>query len=301
MGRPVAGDEAAPLGPGLHWAFPYPVDEVVKIPVGEVQTVNSTIGWYATTPALEAARNEPPPGETLSPIKDGYVLTGDGNIVHVRGTLRYRIAEPGLRYALELQNASNHVQNAFNRALLFAAAHSTVEVTRDTTAFREQATARLNQLVEDQALGINVEQITVQVIPPRQLTADFVKVLEAEVKTSTALNDARKYANEAVSKAQAEAKGRVNTAEAGRKAMVEQVTAEARRFNDLLPEYRRNPQLFRELRYAEAMQKVYTNVSEKVVLQERGDGRPRELRLLLSREPQKSRSIDVPKPHEDKH
>ena len=40
---------------GAHWAFPYPIDEVVKIPITEIQTVESTAGWYATTKAQEAA------------------------------------------------------------------------------------------------------------------------------------------------------------------------------------------------------------------------------------------------------
>jgi membrane protease subunit HflK len=133
------------------------------------------------------------------------------------------------------------------------------------------------------------------------LTADFVRVLEAEVKSSTALNDARKSANEAFSKAQAEARARVNTAEAERKALVEQVASEAKRFSDLLPEYRKNPALFRDLHYAEALQRIYPNVSEKVIVQERGNGQPRELRLLLSREPPKPKAIDIPKAHEDKH
>ncbi len=301
FGKPLPGDEASPLGPGLHWAFPYPIDEVVKIPVGEVQTVTSTIGWYYTTPAMEAAKNEPPPGPTLNPNTEGYLLTGDGNIVHARGALRYRIAEPGLRYALDFLAASNLVQNAFNSALLYAAAHSTVEVTRDSTAFREKAAARLNDLIAGQNLGITVEQLAVQVIWPRYLNTDFVRVIEAEIKSSTARNEARKYESETLNKARAEARVRINSAEAERKALVDMVAADARRFTDLLPEYRKNPQLFRDLRYAEALQRIYPNVSEKVVLQERGDGRARELRLLLSREPAKATSIEIPKAHEDKH
>ena len=54
FGRPVGEGEDALLGPGFHWAWPPPIDEVVKIPIGQVQTVQSTIGWYATTAAREA-------------------------------------------------------------------------------------------------------------------------------------------------------------------------------------------------------------------------------------------------------
>src|SRR5712664_3910873 len=140
FGKPVGEGEDALLGPGFHWAWPPPIDEVVKIPIGQVQTVQSTIGWYATTAAREATGAEPPPGTSLNPATDGYLLTADGNIIHARGTLRYRISEPGLRYEFDFVNASNLVQNAFNNALNYAAANYTVDdvLTRDTAGFREK-------------------------------------------------------------------------------------------------------------------------------------------------------------------
>src|SRR6266436_8921924 len=72
FGKPSGKGDKALLGPGFHWALPAPIDEVVRIPVGQVQTVNSTIGWYATT----ASGAELPPSPGLNPDLDGYLLTG---------------------------------------------------------------------------------------------------------------------------------------------------------------------------------------------------------------------------------
>src|SRR4051812_26402286 len=44
FGKPVGVAQEQLLGPGLHWSLPYPIDEVVKIPVGQIQTVTSTAG-----------------------------------------------------------------------------------------------------------------------------------------------------------------------------------------------------------------------------------------------------------------
>ena len=60
FGKPVGEGEKALLGSGLHWSFPYPIDEVVKIPITEVQKVTSTVGWYATTPEQELSGEELP-------------------------------------------------------------------------------------------------------------------------------------------------------------------------------------------------------------------------------------------------
>lgn len=298
FGVPAGGGDGKLLGPGPHWAFPPPIDEVVRIPVGQVMNLNSTVGWYATTAAMEAAGNEPPPGDSLRPAIDGYLLTGDENMVHLRATLRYRIAEPGLRYVLDFANASNVVQNAFNNALLFAAARYKVDdaLTRDQAGFRETARNRFEQLVARHNLGITEIQIdNMQVIPPRQLKEAFSRVTEAEVRRAKELNDARSYENQTISKARAEAESRKNLGEAERTRLVEFVAAEVERFTNNLPAWRANRDLFTQQRQSEVLRIIYTNVQEKVVAPQRGGGAGRELRLQINREPPKPRVLEQPK------
>jgi membrane protease subunit HflK len=298
FGVPAGGGEGKLLGPGPHWAFPPPIDEVVRIPVGQVQTVNSSVGWYATTAAAEAAGTELPPGDSLRPFQDGYLLTGDENIIHLRATLRYRIAEPGLRYVLDLANASNLVESAFNNSLLFAAARYKVDdaLTRDQAGLREVARNRFEQLVARQNLGITEIQIdNMQVIPPRQLKEAFARVTEAEVRRAKELNDARSYENQTISKARAEAESRKNLGEAERTRLVEFVAAEVERFTNNLPAWRANRELFTQQRQSEVLRVIYTNAQEKVVAPDRGPGASRELRLQINREPPKPKVLDQPK------
>jgi len=302
FGKPVGQGEKALLGPGLHWAFPAPIDEVVRIAVGQVQTVNSSIGWYGTSAADEAAGNEPPPSPSLNPIRDGYMLTADENIIHIRGTLLYRITEPGLRYTFDFVNSSNLVLNAFNNALLFAAAGYKVDdiLTRDFAGFRDRIQARLSALVNDYHLGITIDQITLRAIPPRQLAQAFAAVLEADVRRSKVLNEARSYENQTVSRARAEAEGRKNGAENERNTLVTSVRAEAEAFKGLLPQYLANPELFMQQRQNEVLQRVLTNSQDRIVLPRRTDGRPREIRLQINPEPRVPKPTELP-PAEDKH
>lgn len=298
FGVPVGGGDGKLLGPGPHWAFPPPIDEVVRIPVGQVQSVISSVGWYATTAANEAAGTEPPPGESLRPGVDGYLLTGDVNIVHLRATLRYRIAEPGLRYMLDLANASNLVQNAFNNALLFSAARYKVDdaLTRDQAGFREAARNRFEQLVTQHKLGITEIQIdNVQVIPPRQLRDAFAQVSAAEVRRSKELNEARTYENQTISKARAEAEARKNIGETERTRLVEFVAAEVERFTNNLPAWRSNRDLFVQQLQTDALRTIYTNAQEKIIAPERRFGSGREVRLQINREPQKPKVLELPK------
>jgi hypothetical protein len=55
--------------------------------------------------------------------------------------------------------------------------------------------------------------------------------------------------------------------------------------SDLLPKYESNPGLFAQQTLVQAMGPVLTNVQDKIFLPQRADGKPRELRLMLNREP----------------
>lgn len=298
FGLPAGGGDGKLLGPGPHWAFPPPIDEVVRIPVGQVMSLNSTVGWYPTSAAAEAAGTEMPAGESLRPAIDGYLITGDENIIHLRATLRYRIAEPGLRYVLDFANASNIVENAFNNALLFAAARYKVDdaLTRDQAGFRETARNRFEQLVAQHNFGINEIQIdNMQVIPPRQLKEAFGRVTEAEIRRAKELNDARSYENQTISRGRAEAESRKNLGEAERTRLVEFVAAEVERFTNNLPAWHANRELFTQQRQSEVLRIIYTNAQEKVVAPSRGSGGNRELRLQINREPPKPKVLEPAK------
>jgi membrane protease subunit HflK len=296
FGKPVGEGEDALLGPGFHWAWPPPIDEVVKIPISQVQTVQSTIGWYATTAAREATGAEPPPGTSLNPATDGYLLTADGNIIHARGTLRYRISEPGLRYEFDFVNASNLVQNAFNGALIYAAANYTVDdvLTRDAAGFREKVRRRLEQLIARDQLGVTVDLVEVQTIPPRQLKEAFAAALGAEVDRAKTLNDAKSYANQTLSRAEAEKAARISAGETERTRLVEFVAAEAKRFTDLLPAYRLNPALFMLQHQTEVLRRVKANAQETIILPQRAGGKAREVRIMLNREPPRPKTAEPP-------
>src|SRR5476649_2342669 len=94
FGKPVGDGPKALLTAGLHWSLPYPIDEVVRIPITEIQKISSNNGWYLTTPEAELSGEEMPSGTSLNPAVDGYVITADRNIIHTRATLYYHIEQP---------------------------------------------------------------------------------------------------------------------------------------------------------------------------------------------------------------
>ena len=286
FGKPVGIGEDQLLGPGLHWSFPYPIDEVVRMPIGEVQTVTSTAGWYQTTPEMEAAGQEPPAGGTLNPAVDGYTITADGNIIHVRATVRYRITDP-VKYVFHFVNASNVVKNVVDSSLFYASSLYSVDraIREDRLGFQETILTRVRDMVSDLDLGIAVEGGEVRSIPPRQVAQAFDQVTGAEIERRKARDDAQAYASRMVSRAQGEASTIVNRGRTDATQLLQQVAAEARYFEDQLPYYQQNPDLFRSRLQAEAMSRILTNAQDNVFFVDpKGQS---QLRLQLNKAPRR--------------
>ena len=287
FGKPVGTGADQLLGPGLHWSWPAPIDEIVRIPIATHQVVRSTAGWYATTPEAEAAGSEAPPNGSLSPAFDGYTITSDGNIIHVRAEVRYRVADP-LRYELGFTTSSNVVINILDEALFFASSQFTVDqaLTADRLGFQEKVLNRVRQRVDELNLGITVDQGEVRVIPPRQTKGAFDSALAAEIERRKALDDARSYAGRILSTAEGEANSVINSGETDKVRLEQAIAAEARYYQDQLPHYRDNPNLFMARVQSDALARIMTNTTKWFVPQPSA-GKQREFRLLLNRDPER--------------
>ena len=97
-----------------YWVFPYPIEEIVKIPVGKKVDLPIRSFWYyqSKQDLLDESQGKTRPlrNETLDPITDGYCLTSsekhsdaltgsegsDYNIVHSKWQLTYQIDDPEL-------------------------------------------------------------------------------------------------------------------------------------------------------------------------------------------------------------
>ncbi|HEY5909699.1 MAG TPA: protease modulator HflK, partial [Verrucomicrobiae bacterium] len=219
LGKAVGGEKAL-LGPGLHWSWPYPIDEYLKVPITSIQKVRSTVGWYAATPEAEQAGNDYialPVSTPINSLVDGYVLTADRNIVHTRATLTYHIEKP-IDFVFNFVNASNMVQSALDNALLATAASYTVDdiLTRDVAGFNDAVKKRVTRLIEAQELGVAVEDCVIERRAPRQLIEPFLSVNEALEKRGKVLNEARSYEAQVLARAGADAQSRTNAAEGER-------------------------------------------------------------------------------------
>jgi modulator of FtsH protease HflK len=288
FGSPVGATVERQLRqPGLHWKFPYPIDEVVRVPVGESRTVTSTIGWFFITPEEEAAGVVPAALPSLRPGVDGYALTGDGNIVHVRTTLSYRISDP-IRYAFHFVNTPDLLQRILDNSIIHTAAQFDADAAlyRDKLAFQEALFNRVSTLVERVQLGVTIDPREVRTRPPLFVEDAFDSVLRAQQEGDVKVQDAQSYARGATNRAAGEASAIIRNGVTQSNFVVQTMAAETNRFLGLLSAYERDPHLFEQRMLAETTARVLTNSELKTFIPNRPHGKPWEVRVLLNKAPE---------------
>jgi membrane protease subunit HflK len=308
------------LGPGLHWVFPYPIDEIVKIPVGKNISLPINSFWYSGTIydllSTDPKRRARVP-EALDPIKDGYCITrsekqsegvidstgSDYNIVHCKWQLIYRIDDPerffrnvyvdlesieaGQNYAdVIAENVTPLLEHTVADAIATAMVNYTIDeaMYEQVAAVAADVKGLLQEGLDKIESGIKVVSVQLTDITwPRQVDEAFRASIEASQKSDAAISEAKTYAENTL----IEAGGQVAIAQARiyRTKVVASAKARADYLKQILPEYRKRPRLVLQKIYQDAIVDVMSNADEKFVLQpdETADGR--EVRIYINRDP----------------
>ena len=266
------------LEPGLHWTWPRPIAEIVRIPTERVQTVDSGTFWY---------RNENQSAGTIRPGTDGYTLTGDANLIHSRWAIRYTVIDPEI-VSFRLANLESILQRELDHAVLRCTARRSVDqaLRTEIEALRGAVDPELRHRTEALALGIRIERVDVLALaPPRQVTAAFASVIESEQDRSSKISAARAAASRSLNEAAGEAAQLQSEGEAYRRRVVAEVSANADYFTKVYEQYQKNPDIIAQTLLQDTLHRVLTGVDQKFLIHRNTTGQ-QQLRLLINPEPQ---------------
>jgi membrane protease subunit HflK len=230
--------------PGLHWNPPL-IDEVTKINVTRVydQSFSNTM------------------------------LTEDDNIVDITMTVQYVITD-ARRFFLEVKDPELSLQQAAESAIRHVVGGSVMDevISTGREILAQDAHARLQSYLDKYGTGITVSQVNIaQSLPPSQVRAAFDDVIKAREDNQSVQNEARRYANQIVPEARGLARRQIEEANAYKEQVIAQAEGEAQRFEQLLVEYQKAPEVTRERLYIETMQAIMRNSSKVMIDVEGGN------------------------------
>jgi Cu+-exporting ATPase len=193
FGRPLPDD----LGPGLHWRWPWPIENVTRVQPGRVCSVE--IGFRTVAGVGSAGSRawaSPHGNDGVRRVPDEAVLiTGDGNLLEVQGTVRYTIANPRA-YLFEVGDPPSILHSAAESVLREMVAGRTFAdlLTTNRADFQRQALERLEARCGEygpHGLGIRLEGLALHDLhPPQEVVASYHAVTRAMEKRDEEVNRA---------------------------------------------------------------------------------------------------------------
>lgn len=224
--------------PGLRWNPPL-IDTVEKVNVTKVR--------------LQSTK--------------GVMLTEDLNIVEVDLSVQYLISDAE-SFALKVRAPESTLAEAADSALRHVVGSTEMHevLTEGRARLAIDVQQRLQNYMDSYHTGIQVTTINIEgTQPPREVQASFDDVNKAREDEERLKNEAEAYANGIIPEARGQAQRVIEEANAYKAQVVAQAEGEAKRFEALLAEYQKAPQVTRDRLYLDAVQEVMTNSSKVMV------------------------------------
>lgn len=230
--------------PGLEWNPPL-IDQVIKV---------------NTTKVRSASFRE-------------IMLTQDENIVEVNLSVQY-VIDNAEDFVLRVRDPERSLQHATQSALRHVVGGTDMDMvlTEGRAQIAIEVNERLQRYLSNYETGIRVSKVNVDDSqPPSQVQSAFDDVIKAREDEERVKNEAQAYANGIIPEARGQAQRQFEEAGAYKEQVIASAQGEADRFNKLLTEYQKAPEVTRERLYLDAIQNVYSNTNKVMVDVEGGN------------------------------
>lgn len=303
LGRLTGATQAQRVhGPGLLFVFPYPIDEIVRVPIRQVKEIIIDELWYPTgggigfpaTPLdeedlgfdeVEQTTGLPLAlmGVSIDPVREGYCLTGDNYIIQPLAVVKYQICHP-VEYALNVSSPEELLRTVLVEQLTRAMGESSVDdvLTRGKRALSLRVTQRSQARLDSLRSGLKILAVEFkEIIPPRHVLQDFQRVVSAAIQSQTMIREAQAYRARELPKARGQARSLILTARADSLRRTAEASVRMTSFLSYLPEYRQSPDALKARLLKETLEQGLARIQHLYLLPGQGRDPGPALRLLL--------------------
>ena len=234
------------FGPGLHVHLPTPIETHEVIPSERQQQTDIGVN----------------DGESL-------MLTGDENIVDVQfRVFWYYDAEHPENFILNVDGGEELVKAAAESVMREVVGKSRLDdvITTGRVEIQRQVKEQLQALMTDYQAGVNIQNTEIlEAQAPGPVRSAFIDVVNAGQDAEKEVQEAQKYANDIIPRARGEAEQILQDAQGYQEGVIADAQGQASRFEQILAEYRKAPQVTRERMYLETMERILGR-SDKLIL-----------------------------------
>jgi len=247
--------------PGLHFKFPLGIDVATIVPVK--RQLKQEFGFF--TPGATDPYQSPRDGK-----RETEMVTGDLNAALVEWVVQYRISNPG-KFLFEVREPSETLRYVSESVMREVVGDRTVDevITIGRQEIENEALAKMQTLSTKYAMGISIDQVQLKNInPPQPVQESFNEVNQAQQEKEKLINEARRDYNKVIPLADGEKDQRIREADGYRLKRINEAEGDVARFNALLAEYIKAPEVTRRRIYIETLQDVMPSIRSKIIIDE---------------------------------
>lgn len=248
--------------PGLHFAFPYIIDEVIKVPVETVQEITVETHYSEDTTINRNIKT------------GGYVITGDSNLVLIRSVVKYKVNDP-ISYALYINEISDIVTGVVSGETIPLVTSMPVDsvLTTEKTRLSSDLKKKSQEVLDELGCGITITNIELtNVIPPNETKDAFDAVNTASVKKQTLIQEANDYTESKIPEAQADSDSLVSEAKKNQAERIAKANEEVAEFNGLYEQYKANPEVVKNGVFRSRVSKILQDAGATIIVPDGEDG-----------------------------
>lgn len=237
------GERTVVTQAGPHWHLPYPIEDVEKVNVSDIRTAR----------------------------KNSKMLTSDENIVVMSIEIQYNVKD-AQSFAFEVFDPDLTLQQTAETAIREVVGNNVMDliITAGRAVVGSATKEIMQEILDNYKTGINVVQVNMdEAQPPEEVQDAFEDAIKAREDEQRIINEANAYRNDVVPKARGEGQGLLEQAEAYKTRVVKSAQGETSRFDQLLAEYQRAPEVTRERLYIDTLESVMSR-SPKVMVDVEG-------------------------------
>lgn len=255
------GKYVAEQNPGLHFKLPLGADTVTILPVK--RQLKQEFG-FASSGVTNASQTRP------DIAAQSQMVTGDLNAALVEWVVQYRIAEPR-KFLFDVRNPGETLRDLSESVMREVVGDRTVDevITIGRQEIEVEALTNMQTLVAKYEIGVSIDQVQLKNInPPQPVQESFNEVNQAQQEKESLINAARREYNKVIPLAEGEKDQRIRAADGYRLKRINEAEGDAARFNSVLVEYSKAPEVTRRRIYIETLQEVLPGLDSKLIVDE---------------------------------
>ena len=232
--------------PGPHWHVPWPIQTLERVNVDQNRSVE---------------------------LKSQEILTKDENIVEIDLAVQYNIKEAS-EYLFNVVDPDTTLRQAAESALREAVGQTLMDsvITEGRDVIANDTSEQIQRILDGYNAGMRVNAVNLErAQPPEEVQAAFSDAIKAREDQERFISQSEAFKNELLPQARGDAVIALEQARAYKAQVVNAAQGEANRFESLLAEYEKAPEVTRERLYIESLEAVLSNSSKVMVDVEGGN------------------------------